>query len=95
MAHFTNNTKAKTEKILNATIQEKVSYIIPFLVMIELYDMHYSDRERCMYILKELINMNETDDYIKYLDTLGIHINEHAEDYVEEQKKILRLTNLM
>ena len=95
MAHFTNNTKAKTEKILNTTIQEKVSYIIPFLVMIELYDMHYSDRERCMYILKELINMNETDDYIKYLDTLGIHINEHAEDYVEEQKKILRLTNLM
>lgn len=95
MAQFTNNTKAKTEKILNITLQEKISYVIPFLVMIELYDMHYKDRDKCMYVLKNLITMDETNNYIQYLESLGVHINRHAEEYVEEQKKILRLTDLM
>ena len=95
MAHYTNNTKSKTEKILNITLQEKLSYVIPFLVAIELYNMMYEDREKCLYITKKIITMDECNDYISYLDSLGIHINETSDEYIEEQKKILRLTDLL
>ena len=95
LAQLTNNTKTKTERMLHTTLKEKISYVIPFLAMIELYDQMYKDKEKCIYNIKKIITMDECDDYLKYLDSLGIHIGEHTKDYVEEQKKILSLTNLM
>ena len=91
-AEYTNNTKSKTEKMLNITIQEKLSYVIPFITMIELYNLYYLDPDKCMYVLKKIITMEETDDYVSYLEGLGIHLNEHSEQYISDQKKILKLT---
>ena len=91
-AEYANNTKAKTEKIINTSIQEKLSYVIPFILMIELYDMYYEDPEKCMYLTKRIITMDEVENYVTYLKALGINLNENSEDYVSCQKKILKLT---
>ena len=91
LAEYTNNTRSKTEKMLNVTIQEKLSYVIPFILMIELYDMFYEDEEKCLYITKKILTMDEVEDYVEYLKTLGINLNEHAEEYITNQKKILTL----
>ena len=91
LAEYTNNTKSKTEKMLNITIQEKLSYVIPFILMIELYSMFYEDEEKCLYITKKILTMDEVDDYVEYLKTLGINLNEHSEEYIINQKKILTL----
>ena len=92
-AEYSNNTKAKTEKIMNITLQEKLSYVIPFLVMVELYDLYYEDTEKSLYLTKKIITMDEVDDYIKYLDSLGLHLNEHMDDYIMYQKNALKLTH--
>ena len=87
LAEYSNNTKTKIEKMLNTTIQEKISYIIPYIVMIELYDMYYEDPERALDTTKRIIMIDEVDDYISYLKNLGINLNEHTEAYVEDQRQ--------
>ena len=91
-AEYSNNTKTKTEKILNVSMQEKISYVIPFILMIELYNMYYEDPEKALYIMKKIITMDEVENYITYLHALGIDLNENSEEYVLYQKKILKLT---
>ena len=90
LAEYSHNTKTKIEKILNTTIQEKISYIIPYIVMIELYDMYYDDPEKALYTTKKIVTMDEVDDYISYLNNLGINLNEHTEIYVEDQRQKIK-----
>ena len=94
-ANYSNNTKAKTEKILNISIQEKISYVIPFILMIELYNMYYEDPEKCMYVTKKIITMDEVENYVTYLKALGINLNENSEEYISCQKRVLKLTRFV
>lgn len=87
-----NNTIKKSNKIFNISIKEKLTYVIPYLVMVELYYMYYDDPDKALFILKKLLEMDETDNYLSYLYDSGIHLNEHTKDFVKTQNKRIKLT---
>ena len=45
-AQFANNTKTKTERMLNVSLKEKISYVIPYITMIELYNLYYESNHK-------------------------------------------------
>ena len=89
----TGDTKAKSEKMLNNSTEEKLSYTIPYLTMIELYDLYLKDPQKCLFLMKEIINLNGIKDYHKFLSNNNINLNEHSKEYIEEEKKKIRHTH--
>ena len=85
-AQFSNNTRTKAEKIINCPLEEKLMYVIPYITMIELYDMYQEDPERALFLIKEIIMAKEQENYYKYLESLGINLNEHSKDFIKTRK---------
>jgi hypothetical protein len=54
--------------------------------------MYYDDPDKALFILKKLLDMDETDNYLSYLYDSGIHLNEHTKDFVKTQNKRIKLT---
>lgn len=73
----------------SSNIVEDYYYQIPQLIAIELYKIYSEDKEKSLYILKDII-MNGTDENIfEILDKYNIHILEHVVDY--EYDLVLKL----
>lgn len=92
-AQFANNTKTKTERMLNVSLKEKISYVIPYITMIELYNLYYEDPEKALYIMKAIIRMKHRDNYYNMLEDYGIHLNEHSKEFIQTRKK--NITDIM
>ena len=92
MSSFTGDTKTKIERMMDVSLEEKLSYTIPYLTMIEFYTLFNYDPQEAMYILKELIKANNIKDYYEFLQHNNLIINEHSKDFIDKQQKELRLT---
>lgn len=73
--------------IMSTTNIERYTYVIPYLIAIELYKQYQKDPELALHKLKELILINESDNYIVDLQDMGINLNENSEEYVRSLKR--------
>ena len=94
ISHYTGDTKSKSERLLNSSLEEKLAYTIPYLTMIEFYDLYYKDPAQCLYIIKNLITLTG-EDYYKFLTNNNIILNEHSKEFIEEDKEKIRLAHYM
>jgi hypothetical protein len=86
IAMVTNTSKRDSLDLLNISAEEKLSYIIPTILDIELYYLFYFDREKCIDLIYRLIE-TETNDYRKYIKDSGIVLNQHSKQYIKEIKR--------
>lgn len=93
MANFTGDTKSKIERMMDVPLEEKLTYTIPYLTMIEFYTLYNKDPKEAMFILKELIRARDIKDYYEFLQHNNIILNEHSKEFIEEQQQKVRLTH--
>lgn len=86
IATVTNTSKRDSLDLLNTSAEEKLSYVIPTILDIELYYLFYFDKEKCVDLIYRLIE-TETNDYRKYIKDSGIVLNQHSKQYVKEIKR--------
>ena len=89
IATTTNLSKRDAYKLLSVTAEEKLAFVIPAILDIELYYLYYFDRDRCMDLLYKLINL-ENVDYRKYIKDSGIVLNQHSKQYIKEIKRDIK-----
>jgi len=89
MATTTNLSKRDSYKLLSISAEEKLAYLIPTILDIELYYLYYFDRDKCIDLIYKLI---ETDslDYRKYIKDSGIILNQHSKQYIKEIKRDIK-----
>lgn len=79
--------KKAARALVSQSVIEKICYVIPIMVAIELYYIYKIDPEKCFYILNKLIYLDNCKNYIDELETLGINMNENSLRLVREIKK--------
>ena len=89
MATTTNLSKKDSYKLLSITAEEKLAYVIPTILDIELYYLYYFDRDRCIDLIYKLINVDNID-YRKYIKDSGIVLNQHSKQYIKELKRDIK-----
>ena len=86
IATTTNLSKRDAYELLNIPAEEKLSYVIPTILDIELYYLYQTDRDRCIDLINKLIEMDNID-YRKYIKDSGIVLNQHSKQYIREIKR--------
>ncbi len=67
--------------LMEKTITEDFFYILSYLIAIEVYYIYYSDKQRALSILEDII-LNGTDDNIlDLISHYGIILNKHTQNY--------------
>lgn len=81
-------SKKYVEKLMICSI-EYLPYMISTLVAIELLDLYNRDKDKAFYVLKEILNVEDTNAIVIYnkMLELGIELNSHTQEY---QEKIIR-----
>ena len=78
------NTKATTiYDLMKTSSLERTTYSIAYITAIELYYLYLEDPERALYVLKELIMMDNKENYERELEHRGINLNEHAKKHLK------------
>ena len=67
-------------------LDEKIAYVIPYMTMIELYNMYQEDPERALHTVKNIILADDQEDYYKYLESCDIRLNEHLNEFIRSKK---------
>lgn len=83
---ITGESKEYIEYLLEMSSVERLMYVIPYLVAIELYYIYKKDPEKAFSILNELI-MLDSIDYSKVLEAYDIHLNENTSRFIKHIKK--------
>lgn len=83
----TGKTKKYVEGLFKTPAIEKFTYTIPYMTVIELYYLYKLDPERAMDLVKQIIKMDNVENYQVFLQDRDIILNEHAKEHV------LRLVN--
>ena len=86
IATTTNLSKKESYKLLSITAEEKLAYVIPTMLDIELYYLYYFDRDKCLDLIHKFINVDNVD-YRKYIKDSGIVLNQHSKQYIKEIKR--------
>ena len=89
IATTTNLSKREAYDLLNISAEEKLAYVIPTILDIELYYLYYFDKERCMDLIYRLINVDDVN-YRKYIKDSGIVLNQHSKQYIKEIKRDIK-----
>ncbi len=89
MATTTNMSKREAHELLNVSAEEKLTFLIPTILDIELYYLYYFDKEKCMDLIYRFINMEDVD-YRKYIKDSGIVLNQHSKQYMKEIKRDIK-----
>lgn len=89
MATTTNLSRRESFELLNISAEEKLAFVIPTILDIELYYLFYFDRDRCMDLIYKLINIDNID-YRKYIKDSGIVLNQHSKTYIKEIKRDIK-----
>ena len=90
MATSTNLSKKDAYKLLNMSAEQKLTYLIPTILDIELYYLYYFDRDRCIDLIFKLIDANDNIDFRKYIKDSGIVLNQHSKQYIKEIKRDIK-----
>lgn len=90
MATTTNLSKRDVYKLLNMSAEQKLTYLIPTILDIELYYLYYSNRDRCLDLIFKLIEANDNIDFRKYIKDSGIILNQHSKQYIKEIKRDIK-----
>ena len=86
LATTANISVKHAQRLLSNSAKEKLAYVIPSILDIELYYLYQFDREKFADVVMRLINA-ESDDYRKYIKDTGIILNQHSKQYVKEIKR--------
>ena len=89
IATTTNLSKREAYDLLNISAEEKLAYVIPTILDIELYYLYYFDKERCIDLIYRLINVDDVN-YRKYIKDSGIVLNQHSKQYIKEIKRDIK-----
>ena len=75
------------KELLEMSNIERYSYVLPYMVAIELYMTYLEDPEKAFYLLKEIIKMDEQDNYLIKLEDMNIHISQSTTEFFKTLKK--------
>ena len=89
IATSTNLSKRDAYKLINMSAEQKLTYLIPTILDIELYYLFYFDRDRCIDLIYKLIDVDNID-YRKYIKDSGIVLNQHSKQYIKEIKRDIK-----
>ncbi len=89
IATSTNLSKRDAYKLINMSAEQKLTYLIPTILDIELYYLFYFDRDRCIDLIYKLIGVDNID-YRKYIKDSGIVLNQHSKQYIKEIKRDIK-----
>ncbi|HOB25946.1 MAG TPA: hypothetical protein PLB45_00665 [Bacilli bacterium] len=85
LCKISNDTKKKTKKMFDITLDERFCYLIPYLVAMELYYKYKDDPEKTLYTLENIIQLK--DNFYTSLIKNDILLNEHSSEYVDKIKR--------
>lgn len=74
----------KTMAMINLSITEKLNYTIGFLTAIELYYLYLSDKEKCYYVVDNIINMENKKNYLKELESFDLNLNSNSHRLIKK-----------
>ena len=74
----------------NMSAEQKLTYLIPTILDIELYYLYYSNRDRCLDLIFKLIEANDNIDFRKYIKDSGSILNQHSKQYIKEIKRDIK-----
>lgn len=89
IATSTNLSKRDAYKLINMSAEQKLTYLIPTILDIELYYLFYFDHDRCIDLIYKLIGVDNID-YRKYIKDSGIVLNQHSKQYIKEIKRDIK-----
>lgn len=75
------------KELLEVSNIERYSYVIPYMLAIELYMIYLEDPEKSIYLLKEIIKMEEQDNYLIKLENMNIQISQNTSEFFKTLKK--------
>lgn len=85
-----NQKKTYIMELFKQSTLEKFTYVIPYLVALELYNEYKLDKESALYKLNKIITLDDNlDDYYKELKDLNIDLNNTTEEYIKDLNKRL------
>lgn len=64
-----------------------ISYVIPMMEVIELYNVFLSDKEKGLFILNNIIMMDEVPNYLEYTKRLGLIPNQNVNNIINKFNK--------
>lgn len=85
-----NQKKTYIMELFKQSTLEKFTYVIPYLVALELYKEYKIDKESAIYKLNKIITLDDNlEDYYKELKKLDINLNNTTEEYIKDLNKRL------
>ena len=85
-----NKKKTDIMRLFEQSTLEKLVYVIPYLVALELYNEYKFDKESAIYKLNKIITLDDNlEDYYKELKDLNINLNNTSEEYIKDLNKRL------
>lgn len=86
IAKITGQKRRTVNDIMSTSLLEKYSYSIAYITALELFDLYKKDPELCLYKLKQIISMKESENYLIDLYDMDIVLNDNATNYIKSIK---------
>ena len=93
IAQYAKQDASSLQGFVEYNTSENLKYVIAELFGIELYMIYRKDRDKAMYIIHKIMELNlnlSSEDYYKEIEKLGIHLNRKVGEYQDHLYKRMR-----
>lgn len=73
-------------KLINTSNYERHIYVIAYLIAVELRQLFYDDKDKCLYTIQQIGKMHDVNECSNDIKKLGLKLNSHVPSYFNSLK---------